>query len=158
MQLFIHLLIYNLLLSIILYTSLAINPRMWMHRMPPEVVQKVKPRTHAEKRMLIFYAIPFMLVMLAYPLFFILQNNTGWLNNFLTLFAFFASFTLWDTLVLDLLIFCIVTPRFLIIPGSNQEDYKNMRYHLRSGAKGLLISITFSVVFATILNLFVGFQ
>lgn len=35
MDILIHLLIYYLLLSILLYGSLAYNPRMWLHRMPP---------------------------------------------------------------------------------------------------------------------------
>jgi hypothetical protein len=45
----VHLLIYYLLLSTLLYGSLAYNPRMWLHRMPPEVTAKVPPKTPYEK-------------------------------------------------------------------------------------------------------------
>jgi hypothetical protein len=152
MSLSVHLLIYFLLLSILLYGSLAYNPRMWLHRMPPEVVTKVPPQTPEEKRLLMkTVGIPFLLLLVAYPTVYVLQQDTGWLNNFLILCAFLAGFDIWDTLVLDLLIFCTLTPPFLILEGTDQKDYANMRFHLVSGAKGLVISIIGSAILATIL-------
>jgi hypothetical protein len=67
--------------------------------------------------------------------------------------AFFLGFALWDTLVLDLLIFCKVTPRFIIIEGTSREDYSNMKYHLVSGTKGLAMSLVFSGIAALLLSL-----
>lgn len=149
MNLLIHLLIYNLVISVLLYVSLAYNPRMWMHRMPPEVVRKVPPRIPAEKRQLYFFAVPFLLILVIYPIVYVLQQqNAGFLDRFLIFGAFFAGFTVWDTLVLDLLIFCKLTPGFIVIPGTTRKDYANMKYHLISGAKGIVISIVFSAVLA----------
>lgn len=149
MNLFLHLVIYNLIISVLLYVSLAYNPRMWMHRMPPEVVQKVPPRTPAEKRLLYFFAVPFLLILVIYPIVYILQQQTaGFLGRFLIFAAFFAGFAVWDTLVLDLLIFCKLTPGFILIPGTSRSDYANMKYHLVSGAKGLVMSVIFSAVLA----------
>ncbi len=51
-----------------------------------------------------------------------------------------AGFAAWGILILDLLIFCKLTPGFVIIHGTEREDYSNMKYHLVSGAKGLLRS------------------
>ena len=150
-----HLTIYNLLLSVLLYASLAYNPRMWMHRMPPEVVQKVPARTPVEKRLWIFVAVPFMLIMLVYPIVYVLQNPSSWLTNFLVLCAYFTGFAIWDTLVLDLLIFCRFTPSFIMIPGTTRKDYGNMRYHLKSGAKGVVMSLVFSAVLASAVGLFI---
>ncbi len=152
MSLIIHLLIYNLVISILLYASLAYNPRMWMHRMPPEVVQKVPPRTPAEKRQLYFFAIPFLLILVIYPIAYVLQQpSAGFLDRFLIFSLFFAGFAVWDTLVLDLLIFCKLTPGFVVIPGTTCKDYANMKYHLVSGAKGIVMSIVFSVILAAFL-------
>jgi hypothetical protein len=152
LDLSVHLLIYFILLSIILYGSLAYNPRMWLHRMPPEVAGKVSPKTPEEKRLLLkTVGIPFLLLLIAYPTIYVLQQDANWLNYFVILCAFFAGFDVWDTLILDLLIFCKLTPRFIIIEGTEREDYANMKYHLVSGAKGLVISIVFSAVWATIL-------
>ncbi len=152
MELFIHLLIYYLLLSILLYGSLAYNPRMWLHRMPPEVIVKAPAKTLAEKQLLLkTAAIPFLGLLIAYPIIYVLQQNANWLSYFLILCVFLAGFDVWDTLILDLLIFCKLTPRFIIIPGTERQDYANMKYHLISGAKGLVMSIVASSVLATIL-------
>ncbi len=155
MNLLLHVLIYVLTLSILLYISLVNHPRTWLHRMPPEVVSKVPARTPAEKQRLLVSGLPFLAVMLAYPVVYVLtQNTAGFAGNFLILYAFFAGFTIWDTLVIDLLIFCTLTPGFLIIPGTTRADYANKKYHLLAGAKGLGISLVFAVILAAILTLF----
>lgn len=152
MTLLTHLLIYYLMISILLYGSLAYNPRVWLHRMPPEVVKKVPARTSNEKRLLVTtVAIPFLLLLVGYPTIYVLKQDANWPNYFLILCAFFAGFDVWDTLILDLLIFCKLTPRFIIIAGTKREDYANMKYHLVSGAKGLVLSIVFSGILVTVL-------
>jgi hypothetical protein len=153
MNLFLHLLIYNLAASIFLYASLAYNPRMWLHRMPPEVLSKVTGKTLEEKRIFLYFALPFLLWLFGYPIVYVLGQQSAFLTDFLTFCAFFAGFALWDTLVLDLLIFCKFTPRFVIIPGTAREDYSNMKYHLVSGTKGMVMSISFSGILALIMAL-----
>jgi hypothetical protein len=152
MKLLVHLSIYNLVASILLYGSLAYNPRMWLHRMPPEVRRKVPGKTPQEKRQFVILALPFLLWLFGYPVVYVLQQNADLLTTFLTLCAFFIAFAVWDTLVLDLLIFCQLTPRFVVIPGTDREDYANTHYHLVSGAKGLVLSLAFSGILAVILN------
>jgi hypothetical protein len=156
MELLLHLTLYNLVASIYLYASLAYNPRMWLHRMPPEVVAKVPGKTPEEKRMLAFVALPFLGWILGYPIIYVAQHQAGFLANFLVFCAFFAGFAIWDTLVLDLLIFCHLTPGFIIIPGTSREDYANMKYHLVSGAKGIVIALVFSGILAAIATLVIG--
>jgi hypothetical protein len=151
--LLIHLLIYNFVISIFLYGSLAYNPRMWLHRMPPEVTMKVLEKTPQERKLFIFFAIPFLLWLFGYPILYVLQQDSNLSTSFLMFLAFFLGFALWDTLVLDLLIFCKVTPRFIIIEGTSREDYSNMKYHLVSGTKGLAMSLVFSGIAALLLSL-----
>jgi hypothetical protein len=112
------------------------------------VCSKVPEKTPQERKLFVKIALPFLLLLLGYPIVYILLENTDLASSFLTLCAFFAGFALWDTLVLDLLIFCKLTPRFVVISGTNREDYSNMKYHLVSGAKGLVLSVVFSVVLA----------
>jgi bacteriorhodopsin len=149
-----HLLIYNLAASILVYGSLAYNPRLWLHRMPPEVRNKVQEKTPQERKSFLVVAVPFLLLLFGYPVVYVVQTETGFATHFLTLCAFFAGFALWDTLVLDLLIFCKFTPRFVIINGTNREDYSNMRYHILAGTKGLAMSVVFSGVVTLLLQLF----
>ena len=153
MNIFTHLFIYNFVISIFLYGSLAYKPRMWLHRMPPEVTTKVSEKTPQERKLFILFALPFLLWLFGYPILYVLQQDASLSTNLLMLLAFFAGFALWDTLVLDLLIFCKMTPRFIIIEGTSREDYSNMKYHLVSGAKGLVMSLVFSGVMALILTI-----
>jgi hypothetical protein len=149
-----HWLIYNLAASVLIYGSLAYNPRLWLHRMPPEVRSKVSEKTAQERKIFPRIALPFLLLLFGYPIVYVLQTQKDLLSNFLTLTAFFAGFALWDTLVLDLLIFCKFTPRFVVIDGTRREDYSNMRYHLVSGLKGLVMSVLFSGLLAVIVTFF----
>ena len=152
MNLLTHVLIYNLAASILIYGSLAYNPRLWLHRMPPEVRSKVKEKTSQERKVFLRIALPFLLLLFGYPIVYGLQAKADFLTSFLTLTAFFAGFALWDTLVLDLLLFCQFTPRFVIIHGTRREDYSNRKYHLVSGAKGLVMSVIFSGLLAMTLS------
>lgn len=145
-----HLTLYNLIASILIFGSLAYNPRMWLHRMPPEVVAKVPGKTAKERRMMAYVALPFLGWILVYPIIYVAQHQAGFMANFLVFCAFFTGFAIWDTLVLDLIIFCTLTPGFVIISGTVREDYSNMKYHLVSGAKGILLSLVFSAVLAVI--------
>lgn len=184
MSLFSHILIYNLVLSVYLYATLALDPRMWLHRMPPEVVAKVPPKTASERRRLIPLGIPFLAVMAGYPVWYAASYaassagagigtagqaaaaagaNIGagaatsaaagasyWEISGL-LFLFFLSFDICDTFILDLLIFCGITPHFIVIEGTERSDYKNVSYHLKSGAKGLIILTVAALVLGAVI-------
>lgn len=152
MNLLTNLTLYNLAASIWIYASLSYNPRLWLHRMPPEVRSKVVDKTPEERRLFIAVAIPFLLLLFVYPIVYVIQQDVSLLTCLLILLTFFASFALWDTIVLDLLIFCKITPRFVIIEGTTREDYSNMKYHLAGGAKGLIMSVVFSGVLASIIT------
>jgi hypothetical protein len=72
------------------------------------------------------------------------------------LFLFFLSFDICDTFILDLLIFCGITPRFIVIEGTERKDYKNVSYHLKSGAKGLIILTIAALVLGAVIFFAVG--
>jgi hypothetical protein len=152
MNLLFHLLIYNLAASILIYGSLACQPRLWLHRMPPEVHKKVPPKTSEENKLFLWVALPFVLLLFAYPIGYVIQEGTNLATTFWMLLAFFAGFAVWDTLVLDILVFCRLTPRFIMINGTTRADYANMKYHLASGAKGLVMSAVFSALLALVLT------
>lgn len=152
MNLLTHLTIYNLMASLLIYGSLAYQPRLWLHRMPPEVRSKVPPKTPDENKLFLWVALPFLLLLFAYPIGYVIQEGTNLATSFWMLLAFFAGFAVWDTLVLDILIFCKLTPRFIIVKGTERVDYSNMKYHLVSGAKGLLMSAVFSALLALVLT------
>lgn len=142
----IHFIIYNLFLSILLYASLAVDPRMWLHRMPPAVVAKVPPKTAREKQKFLFWGILTAAIMFLYPPVVVYLQHYNWPQTLWMVLSLYVSFNLVDTLILDLLIFVYLTPPFIIIPGTQLSDYKDARYHVRAGLMGMVISLVGGLV------------
>lgn len=148
MSLFFHTLFYLITVFTFIYASLLLKPRIWVHRMPHVVRAKVNGKTHEEIRWFVILGIPMGLVFFFYP-----NVITALLYNqlhhiMLSQFAFTAGLALWDSLILDLFIFCGITPTPMIIHKTTNNDYKDKAYHIKSGIKGLVV--------ATVYSLFVG--
>ncbi len=152
MKLLVHVFIYFGILSVAIYASLFIKPRIWLHRMPPAVRTKVQDKTQKEQKWFIILGIPMGIVFFYYPAVVTIFLYNRFDHIVLSLFVFTAGFALWDTLILDLLIFCKVTPKRIIIPGTSIHDYKDKKYHLKSGYKGLIIAKLYSLIVGTIIS------
>src|SRR3990170_7084583 len=122
--------------SLWLTLALRINPRIFLHDYPPRILEKVPKKTQAERKLSYIFGVPFMLLLLLGSFFSTLslkeQGNAQfwalWLNAAGVVFVF----NLVDWLILDWLMFCTLTPRFVIIPGSEgMEEYKDYRFHFR---------------------------
>jgi len=146
MSIFVHIAIYCVVISVYLFFTVALNPRYWLHRMPKAITEKVPPRTKKETRGITLLGLPFLVFMVAYPVWYAITRTEGFFAPVLVLLAFFAGFTVWDTIVLDILLFCTITPRFIVIEGTTRADYKDKLYHVRAGLKGLIISACASVI------------
>lgn len=56
-----------------------------------------------------------------------------------------------DLLLLDWLIFCKITPDFIVIPGTEgMETYKDFNFHIKGFFKGIVICGFFSILLALI--------
>ncbi len=146
-------LIYSLLLSIILLGSLRVNPRMWLHPYPKEVRDKVEDKTQNEKKQFLVSGILFMIMMIGYPIISAIYMVNYYdidLYLMITLYIFilFLSFDLVDTFIIDYVLFCLFTVDFIMVNGTEKKDYKDFKYHLKSGTKGLGMSIIFSLILA----------
>ncbi|MBN2051210.1 MAG: hypothetical protein JW760_12230 [Spirochaetales bacterium] len=63
------------------------------------------------------------------------------------------SFNLVDLLIIDWLVFCLLTPRFIRLPGTDgHPGYKNYGYHSKAFLKGCLFSTAASLLFAGIIR------
>jgi hypothetical protein len=145
--------IYVVLATLVLSGLVLYNPRLMLQDYPPAIKEIVSPKTAQEKRLSTILGLPFLLVLFIYPVVAvsIFQAQFGE-QNFITLWLFIFgiafAFNLWDWLVLDWLIFCKITPRWMVIPGSEgHAAYKDYFFHFR----GFLIGTVFSVVLGLIL-------
>ena len=137
------------LATVLLFALVLYNPRLMLQDYPPAIKQVVPPKTEGEKRLSTWLGLPFLLVLLVFPAYatFVFRAQTSGEASFLYLwlygFGIAFAFNLWDWLVLDWLIFCTLTPRAFVIPGSKGHPaYKDYFFHFR----GFLIETVFSAV------------
>ena len=136
-----------------------LNPRIWaMSDYPKEITTRVEPQTKEERRIAILLGIPFLFLMLAYPLVSTLILETTYVGGIPLMDAFlntfgvlmFANFA--DLVILDLIIVGTITPSWVIIPGT--EDMKDTAYkafrkeHSKSHLRGTIFMAILSLVIA----------
>lgn len=146
---------FSMLLGIIITIILIINPRYELKSYPTAIKQMVPAQTKEEKRKIkrgAMILIPLIILFLLADYYFRIRLDTQFVPIFLHFLIVFLTWTLFDLIIMDWLIFCTITPKFLIIPGSEgAKEYKDYFFHLR----GLYIGAPVSVVFAIILSLLV---
>ena len=149
----------SILASISIIGILRFNPRLFLQDYPEEIQAGVPPKTNLEKRQSLITGIPFLLLLFAVPLIstLILKRQSGETISFILLFlnAFGVAFTfnLVDLLLLDWLLFCFVTPSFLVIPGTEgMQAYKDYGFHFRAFLMGTVLSIAAGLVIAGIVS------
>lgn len=142
-----HAAIYIALANLSLLGLVLYNPRLMLQDYPPAIQAIVPPKTVREKRLSTWLGMPFLVVLLLFPIYaaglFLARSGGSFLEVWLYAFGLFFAFNLWDLLVLDWLVFCTLTPRRFVIPGSEGHPaYKDYAFHFR----GFLIGTVFSLV------------
>lgn len=137
------------------------NPRLMLQDYPPAIKEIVPAKTDAEKRQSIWLGMPFMLVLSIFPIYatFVFQAWAGGEASFLSLwlyaFGIAFAFNLWDWLVLDWLIFCTITPKLFVIPGSEGHPaYKDYFFHFRGFLIGTVFSAAMGLIGAGVVTIF----
>jgi hypothetical protein len=134
------------------------NPRIFLHDYPPKIQEKVPKNTKVERRHSYVFGIPFMLLLLFGSFFSTLSlkehGNIPFLALWLNATGVVWVFNIVDWLILDWLMFCTLTPRFVVIPGSEgMAEYKDYRFHFRGFLKGTALSIFGGLIIAGIVSM-----
>ena len=145
--------------SLLIIISLRFNPRIWLQDYPPDIQNQVPPKTEREKRLSLIFGIPFLILLVAVPfastLTLKIQNGdtVSFLQLFLNAFGVAFTFNLVDLLLLDWFMFCTITPKFIIIPGTEgMEGYKDYFYHFKASIMGTILSVVFGLAVASIVS------
>jgi len=134
------------------------GPRLMLQDYPKSIVEAALPKTAKEKRQGIIFAIPFLLNFIGYPLGVALYIAAHEHQTFLQTFSLIWGITLFgnlfDLIILDWLIFCLITPKFVVIPGTEgNKGYKDYYFHFIGFLKGLLITLVLSLLLSGIVEL-----
>lgn len=145
--------------SLLIIVSLRFNPRIWLQDYPPAIQNQVPPKTEREKRLSLIFGIPFLILLVAVPfastLTLKIQNGgaVSFLQLFLNAFGVAFVFNLVDLLLLDWLMFCTITPKFIVIPGTaDLEGYQDYSYHFKASLVGTALSVVSGLVIASIVS------
>ncbi|MFZ2095165.1 MAG: hypothetical protein WAV05_00880 [Anaerolineales bacterium] len=150
--------ILSVVASLWLILALKVNPRIFLHDYPAKIQQKVPKRTRAERNLSYVFGVPFMLWLILGPFFSTLSlKEQGeavfgalWLNAAGVVWVF----NIVDWLILDWFMFCTLTPRFVIIPGSEgMEEYKDYGFHFCGFLHGTVYSVIGGLVIAVIISI-----
>lgn len=133
------------------------SPRIWGYQdYPDRVKEKVPPQTRRERTIAGISGVPFFLFSFGFPVYSILtlKAQTGgsisFMDAFVHLLILMAFTTFGDLVLLDWLIISKITPRFVVIPGSEAEDYKDFSHHYRGHLRAAIIMVILSAVIAVI--------
>jgi hypothetical protein len=131
------------------------SPRVWEYSDSSAAIKsKVPAQTRGEKRLGLILVIPWLLFVLGFPIYstLALKGSLGgeipfWMA-FLNVFIMALLGTLGDLVVLDWLVVSRITPKFVIIPGTVKEDYKDFSHHYRAHARAAPALILLCLVIA----------
>jgi len=159
-----HLIKHGLFFGLIVTGSLFVimvttSPRIWGYSDYPDCIkEKVPPQTIHEKRVASLIAIPWLVFVLGFPIYSTLALKSKlsgeipfWLA-YLNLTVLYLAVTIGDLLVLDWLVISKITPRFIIIPGTEPGDYKDFSHHFRGHIRATMIILGFFVVVSGIIS------
>ena len=141
----------------ILLVMVLTSPRVWGYSDYSESIKaKVPPQTKQEKRLAMLIAVPWMLFSAGFLIFspYVLKTRLGgeipfWLA-FLNVFVLVFLAVLGDLVILDWLIVSKITPEFVIIPGTEEEDYKDFSHHYRAHVRAAVPLVLVCAVVAGI--------
>jgi hypothetical protein len=152
-----HCAVYCVLIMLAIAPIGFVNPRIMLQDYPPEIQKAVPPKTDREKKLMIPFAILIFLVMFGYP------SIIGWTYRpvdpsfqyfFFVVWSMMLIFNLFDLIVLDWIVFCSITPRFIVIEGTEgNTGYKNYKFHFPGFLKGIAITLLIAVSVAGFLTL-----
>jgi len=147
----------SLLLSVVILVVELIHPRLLLRGYPKDVQATVSPLTQEEKRKTLFWAVPFWLLLVGFPTAAALEaraSDQGFLFIFLSAFGVIFLSNLVDWLILDWLIICTITPKFVVLPGTEgMAGYKNYAMHFRGFLIGTVLAAVVGFIVAILTTL-----
>jgi hypothetical protein len=150
--------ILTIIISAVLVLMLYFKPRMALSDYPADVRVAVPPRTQEELRAGILLSIPLLVLLIVYPLYsvwtvkVILGGELAYWMSLAIIFGEYFMVSMFDLIVLDLLMFYTWTPKFLVLPGTEGfAGYKDFRPHLKAQLiKGNILLAAFAALLALI--------
>jgi hypothetical protein len=152
--------VLSVLTSLIFLSSVLFNPRFARNDLPQDIRERVPPLTKREKLHAVAFLLPAMALTIGIPLALALslRREYGSAISFLSLtghiLAVLLMANVFELLVVDWLVFCTLTPKRLVIPGTEgMAGYRDYLHQLKSHVRGALAMVLLSLVLAGVVLL-----
>jgi len=155
--------VFSIIGSGIILAVMRYSPRLFLNKgdFPADILAAVPPKTSAEKRLALILGMPFLIAIVAIPFISTLQfrqqagSEVAFYLLFLHAFAILMFFSLFDLLILDFLLFCTITPSFMVVPGTEGlSGYKDYGFHVRQHARSVPFTALAALVIVLLTMLF----
>jgi hypothetical protein len=128
------------------------NPRLMLQDYPKDIQALVPPKMAVEKRQTLYWGLHIWVFLLVCPTLAALSvksANGSFLDIFVAAFGVLFLSNLVDWLILDWLIFCTITPAFVVLAG--MAGYKNYGMHFRGFLIGTMLALLIGLIITAIL-------
>jgi hypothetical protein len=149
--------------SLLIMSAVYFNPRFARKDLPRDIQDATPPLTRREKLQALAFAVPLFALGIGIPLVSALtlqsagNGDVPFLVLFIHIFGVILVFNLVDLFILDWLIYCRITPRFIVIPGTEGfAGYGDFGHHFRAHVRGTILMAILCVMLAGVVVLFRG--
>ena len=139
---------------------ITFSPRVWGYKdYPDRIKKKVPAQTKKEKTLAAIVGLPWFIFVMGFPVFSTfalrskLANEISFATALLNVFVMFLFAILGDLVLLDWIVLSKITPKFVIIPGTIKEDYKDFSHHFKGHAKATIPIIILGLIIAGLASL-----
>ncbi|UCG88359.1 MAG: hypothetical protein JSW71_07400, partial [Gemmatimonadota bacterium] len=146
--------------SLLIMSAVYLNPRFVRKDLPRDIQDATPPLTRKERLQASAFAIPFFALCIGIPLVSALtlqspgNGHVPFFTLFIHIFGVILVFNLVDLFILDWLIYCRITPRFVVIPGTEGfAGYKDFGHQFRAHIRGTILMVVLSFLLAGIVAL-----
>lgn len=140
---------------------ITFSPRIWGYQDYSDAIkEKVPLQTRKERTIAGLVSLPWLIFVLGFPLLstYMLKAELGgeipfeiaFLNLAILLFFTFAG----DLVILDWLVISKITPGFVIIPGTETDDYKDFSHHYKGHVLATIPLLAMCFIFAAVVVFF----
>lgn len=158
-----HALLICIPFTIFAVVSFLWRPRLWLHSLPPDIIELASAKTDHEEKLTKFLLLPLVLLILpglsiASVLYISYTTHTdfSFISALSHLYGIWIIVHVWDFCVIDCGAILLIDPKNPPISGTEgAKGWSNYSFHFRSLLRAILMSALFVFPSALILSLFI---
>jgi len=147
--------------SVFVIITFWLRPRLWLHSLPPDIIEKAEPKTEIENSITRSLLLPLYILILpglsVASVFYLHETtsiNYSFIDILIHIYSIWIVVHLWDFLILDCGATLLIDPQRPPISGTEgAKGWRDYKFHFRAFIRATIMSALFVVPIALILYL-----